>query len=149
MTQTPSPVFNEFLEHALVSKYDEFGHKVYELKYPWTSKFYYNSKTQGKPFIDIDEEIYPEDISNFIQDLRTAGITEFTLSYEYGPNQSLTKVFEENGFILRGTYYYNLPELCWYEMDGQSPTEDISQVPTERDITVCSYLFEDSEDGTP
>lgn len=149
MTQTPSPVFNEFLEHALVSKYDEYGHKVYELKYPWTSKFYYNSKTQGKPFIDIDEEIYPEDISNFIQDLRASGITEFTLSYEYGPNQSLTKVFEENGFILRGTYYYSLPELCWYEMDGQSPTEDISQVPTERDITVCSYLFEDSEDGTP
>ena len=146
---TESPVFNEFLEHALVSKYDEYGHKVYELKYPWTSKFYYNSKTQGKPFIDIDEEIYPEDISNFIQDLRTSEITEFTLSYEYGPNQSLTKVFEENGFILRGTYYYNLPELCWYEMDGQSPTEDISQVPTERDITVCSYLFEDSEDGTP
>ena len=83
MTQTPSPVFNEFLEHALVSKYNEHGDKVYELKYPWTSKFYYNSKTQGKPFIDIDEEIYPEDISNFIQDLRTAGITEFTLSYEY------------------------------------------------------------------
>jgi len=144
MTQTPSPVFNEFLEHALVSKYNEHGDKVYELKYPWTSKFYYNSKTQGKPFIDIDEEIYPEDISNFIQDLRTAGITQFTLSYEYGPNQSLVKAFEENGFILRGTYYYSLPELCWYEMDGQSPTEDISQVPTERDITVCAYLFEDS-----
>lgn len=144
MTQTPSPVFNEFLEHALVSKYNEHGDKVYELKYPWTSKFYYNSKTQGKPFIDIDEEIYPEDISNFIQDLRTAGITQFTLSYEYGPNQSLTKVFEENGFILRGTFYYSLPELCWHEMDGQSPTEDISQVPTERDITVCAYLFEDS-----
>lgn len=144
MTQTPSPVFNEFLEHALVSKYNEHGDKVYELKYPWTSKFYYNSKTQGKPFIDIDEEIYPEDISNFIQDLRTAGITEFTLSYEYGPNQSLVKAFEENGFILRGTYYYSLPELCWYEMDGQSPTEDISQVPTERDITVCAYVFEDS-----
>lgn len=144
MTQTPSPVFNEFLEHALVSKYNEHGDKVYELKYPWTSKFYYNSKTQGKPFIDIDEEIYPEDISNFIQDLRTSGITEFTLSYEYGPNQSLVKAFEENGFILRGTYYYSLPELCWYEMDGQSPTEDISQVPTERDITVCAYVFEDS-----
>ena len=144
MTQTPSPVFNEFLEHALVSKYNEHGDKVYELKYPWTSKFYYNSKTQGKPFIDIDEEIYPEDISNFIQDLRTAGITEFTLSYEYGPNQSLAKVFEENGFILRGTYYYSLPELCWHEMDGQSPTEDISHVPTERDITVCAYVFEDS-----
>jgi hypothetical protein len=144
MTQTPSPVFNEFLEHALVSKYNEHGDKVYELKYPWTSKFYYNSKTQGKPFIDIDEEIYPEDISNFIQDLRTSGITQFTLSYEYGPNQSLVKAFEENGFILRGTYYYSLPELCWYEMDGQSPTEDISQVPTERDITVCAYLFEDS-----
>lgn len=144
MTQTPSPVFNEFLEHALVSKYNEHGDKVYELKYPWTSKFYYNSKTQGKPFIDIDEEIYPEDISNFIQDLRTSGITEFTLSYEYGPNQSLAKVFEENGFTLKGTYYYSLPELCWYEMDGQSPTEDISQVPTERDITVCAYLFEDS-----
>lgn len=144
MTQTPSPVFNEFLEHALVSKYNEHGDKVYELRYPWTSKFYYNSKTQGKPFIDIDEEIYPEDISNFIQDLRTAGITQFTLSYEYGPNQSLAKVFEENGFILRGTYYYSLPELCWHEMDGQSPTEDISQVPTERDITVCAYLFEDS-----
>lgn len=144
MTQTPSPVFNKFLEHALVSKYNEHGDKVYELKYPWTSKFYYNSKTQGKPFIDIDEEIYPEDISNFIQDLRTAGITEFTLSYEYGPNQSLAKVFEENGFILRGTYYYSLPELCWHEMDGQSPTEDISQVPTERDITVCAYVFEDS-----
>ena len=144
MTQTPSPVFNEFLEHALVSKYNEHGDKVYELKYPWTSKFYYNSKTQGKPFIDIDEEIYPEDISNFIQDLRTAGITQFTLSYEYGPNQSLVKAFEENGFILRGTYYYSLPELCWYEMDGQSPTEDISQVPTERDITVCAYMFEDS-----
>lgn len=144
MTQTPSPVFNEFLEHALVSKYNEHGDKVYELKYPWTSKFYYNSKTQGKPFIDIDEEIYPEDISNFIQDLRTAGITQFTLSYEYGPNQSLAKVFEENGFILRGTYYYSLPELCWHEMDGQSPTEDISQVPTERDITVCAYVFEDS-----
>lgn len=142
MTQTPSPVFNEFLEHALVSKYNEHGDKVYELKYPWTSKFYYNSKTQGKPFIDIDEEIYPEDISNFTQDLRTAGITKFTLSYEYGPNQSLAKVFEENGFILRGTYYYSLPELCWHEMDGQSPTEDISQVPTERDITVCAYLFE-------
>ena len=144
MTQTPSPVFNEFLEHALVSKYNEHGDKVYELKYPWTSKFYYNSKTQGKPFIDIDEEIYPEDISNFTRDLRTAGITEFTLSYEYGPNQSLAKVFEENGFILRGTYYYSLPELCWHEMDGQSPTEDISQVPTERDITVCAYVFEDS-----
>lgn len=144
MTQTPSPVFNEFLEHALVSKYNEHGDKVYELRYPWTSKFYYNSKTQGKPFIDIDEEIYPEDISNFIQDLRTSGITEFTLSYEYGPNQSLVKAFEENGFILRGTYYYSLPELCWYEMDGQSPTEDISQVPTERDITVCAYVFEDS-----
>ena len=144
MTQTPSPVFNKFLEHALVSKYNEHGDKVYELKYPWTSKFYYNSKTQGKPFIDIDEEIYPEDISNFTQDLRTAGITEFTLSYEYGPNQSLAKVFEENGFILRGTYYYSLPELCWHEMDGQSPTEDISQVPTERDITVCAYVFEDS-----
>lgn len=144
MTQTPSPVFNEFLEHALVSKYNEHGDKVYELKYPWTSKFYYNSKTQRKPFIDIDEEIYPEDISNFIQDLRTSGITEFTLSYEYGPNQSLVKAFEENGFILRGTYYYSLPELCWYEMDGQSPTEDISQVPTERDITVCAYVFEDS-----
>ena len=144
MTQTPSPVFNEFLEHALVSKYNEHGDKVYELKYPWTSKFYYNSKTQGKPFIDIDEEIYPEDISNFIQDLRTAGITQFTLSYEYGPNQSLAKVFEENGYILRGTYYYSLPELCWHEMDGQSPTEDISQVPTERDITVCAYVFEDS-----
>ena len=144
MTQTPSPVFNEFLEHALVSKYNEHGDKVYELRYPWTSKFYYNSKTQGKPFIDIDEEIYPEDISNFIQDLRTSGITEFTLSYEYGPNQSLAKVFEENGFILRGTYYYSLPELCWYEMDGQSPTEDISQVPTERGITVCAYLFEES-----
>lgn len=144
MTQTPSPVFNEFLEHALVSKYNEHGDKVYELKYPWTSKFYYNSKTQGKPFIDIDEEIYPEDISNFIQDLRTSGITQFTLSYEYGPNQSLVKAFEENGFILRGTYYYSLPELCWYEMDGQSPTEDISQVPTERDITVCAYMFEDS-----
>ena len=144
MTQTPSPVFNKFLEHALVSKYNEHGDKVYELKYPWTSKFYYNSKTQGKPFIDIDEEIYPEDISNFIQDLRTSGITEFTLSYEYGPNQSLAKVFEENGFILRGTYYYSLPELCWHEMDGQSPTEDISQVPTERGITVCAYLFEDS-----
>lgn len=144
MTQTSSPVFNEFLEHALVSKYNEHGDKVYELRYPWTSKFYYNSKTQGKPFIDIDEEIYPEDISNFIQDLRTAGITQFTLSYEYGPNQSLAKVFEENGFILRGTYYYSLPELCWHEMDGQSPTEDISQVPTERDITVCAYLFEDS-----
>ena len=144
MTQTPSPVFNKFLEHALVSKYNEHGDKVYELKYPWTSKFYYNSKTQGKPFIDIDEEIYPEDISNFIQDLRTAGITQFTLSYEYGPNQSLAKVFEENGFILRGTYYYSLPELCWHEMDGQSPTEDISQVPTERDITVCAYVFEDS-----
>lgn len=144
MTQTPSPVFNEFLEHALVSKYNEHGDKVYELKYPWTSKFYYNSKTQGKPFIDIDEEIYPEDISNFVQDLRTAGITQFTLSYEYGPNQSLVKAFEENGFILRGTYYYSLPELCWYEMDGQSPTEDISQVPTERDTTVCAYVFEDS-----
>ena len=144
MTQTPSPVFNKFLEHALVSKYNEHGDKVYELKYPWTSKFYYNSKTQGKPFIDIDEEIYPEDISNFTQDLRTAGITEFTLSYEYGPNQSLAKVFEENGFILRGTYYYSLPELCWHEMDGQSPTEDISQVPTERDTTVCAYVFEDS-----
>lgn len=144
MTQTPSPVFNEFLEHALVSKYNEHGDKVYELKYPWTSKFYYNSKTQGKPFIDIDEEIYPEDISNFIQDLRTAGITQFTLSYEYGPNQSLVKAFEENGFILGGTYYYSLPELCWYEMDGQSPTEDISQVPTGRDITVCAYMFEDS-----
>lgn len=141
---TVNPVFNEFLEHALVSKYNEHGDKVYELKYPWTSKFYYNSKTQGKPFIDIDEEIYPEDISNFIQDLRTAGITQFTLSYEYGPNQSLVKAFEENGFILRGTYYYSLPELCWYEMDGQSPTEDISQVPTERDITVCAYMFEDS-----
>ena len=101
MTQTTSHVFNEFLEHALVSKYNEHGDKVYELKYPWTSKFYYNSKTQGKPFIDIDEEIYPEDISNFIQDLRTAGITEFTLSYEYGPNQSLAKVFEENGCLRR------------------------------------------------
>lgn len=141
---TVNPVFNEFLEHALVSKYNEHGDKVYELKYPWTSKFYYNSKTQGKPFIDIDEEIYPEDISNFIQDLRTAGITQFTLSYEYGPNQSLVKAFEENGFILRGTFYYSLPELCWHEMDGQSPTEDISQVPTERNITVCAYVFEDS-----
>lgn len=140
MADTPV-IYNDFLEHALVSKFDEYGHEIYACRYPWTTKFYYKSREAEKEFIDIDEEIYEEDIPGFCQDLRAAGITEFTYSYEYSANQSIAKVFEDNGFILTKVHYYPMKELEWFVLDNGKPTEDMTQIPEVNDIILPAYYF--------
>ena len=139
-------VYNEFLEHAIVSEYDEYGHDVYDCKFDLTTKFYYNSKQQEKEYIDVDEEIYEEDVPNFCRDLREADISEFTFSYEYGPNQSLSKVFEDNGFKLTKIHYYEVEELSWNKLDDSgNPTEETVQVPIRHNVIVPAYFFEDTQ----
>lgn len=138
-------VHNEFLEKALVSPYDEFGHEIYRCSFPWTTKFYFNSKTQEKKYIDVDEEIFEEDIPNFCNDLRNAGVSEFTFSYEYSANQSIAKVFEDNGFKLTKVHYYPVKEISWYHLEDSKPTEDLVQVPEELETLLPAYFFEDTQ----
>ena len=141
--QDMTAVNNDFLEHAIVSEYDTQGHDIYDCKHDWTTKYYYNSKQMGKEYIDIDEEIYEEDIPNFCLDLNHAGITKFTFSYEFSANQSIAKIFEDNGFKLKKLHYYRVHELSWNKLDDSGkPTEDTTQVPIDHEVIIPAYLFE-------
>ena len=134
-------VSNQFLENALISPYDQQGHEIYRCRYPWTTKFYYNSKMQGKQYIDIDDAIFEEDIPNFCHDLRNAGVSEFTFSYEYSANQSVAKIFEDNGFKLTKVHYYRIRDISWYKLEDNKPTEDMTQVPETLDTVLPAYYF--------
>lgn len=138
-------VYNEYLEHALEGTTDEFGNEIYKCYYPWTTKFYFNSKNAEKEYIDVDEEIYEEDVPKFCSDLRKFGVTAFTFSYEYSANQSIAKVIEENGFKLTKLFLHPVKEIEWYKLENGQRTEDTTQVPEINDVSLPAYYFELSD----
>lgn len=136
-------VYNDFLEHAMVSTTDPITHlPTYELDYPHTTMFYYNSKQARKEYLDIDEVIFDEDVEALVSDLKKASVNTFTYSYEYGANQSFAKIFEDNGYKQVGVHYYKVEELSWQELDDDgNPTQDPTQIPSTITKTIPAYKF--------